>query len=45
MEHIIDVNKINKSLEELLNEIVIYHLPGDVITLHYPAGDIKITIK
>ena len=45
MEHIIDINKVNKSLEELLNEIAVYHLPGDIITLHYSAGDIKITIK
>lgn len=45
MEHVLDVNKVNKSLEELVNEIAIYHLPGDIINLSYPAGDIKITIK
>lgn len=45
MEYILNVNKIIKSIEELLNEIAIYHLPGDIIKLSYPAGDIKITIK
>jgi hypothetical protein len=45
MEHVLDVNKVNKSLENLVNEIAIYHLPGDIITLHYPAADIKMTIK
>lgn len=45
MEYIFNGDKVIKSIEELLNEIAIYHLPGDIITLHYPAGDIKITIK
>lgn len=45
MECILDVNRINKSLEDLVNEIALFHQPGDVIKLSYTAGDIKITIK
>lgn len=45
MECILDVNRINKSLEDLVNEIALFHKPGDIINLSYGAGNVKITIK
>lgn len=45
MEYILDVNRINKSLEDLVNKIALFHLPGDVITLSYSVGNVEITIK
>lgn len=44
-EHILDVSRINKSLEDLINEIAAYREPGDIINLSYSLADIKITIK
>ena len=40
-----NVNKIDRAIEDLINEIAAHHLPGDIINLSYSTGNVKITIK
>ncbi len=44
-DSILDTYRINKSFENLINEIALYHEPGYVINLSYGLADVKITIK